>query len=373
MTAFDSRLHAAWLAQLAREYNDICFQYCLRLTPPLLLINRDRRQLGSWSAVDRILRLSEALIREHPWSLTLRVLKHEMAHQICSELQARPDAGHGPLFRQACDRIGLEPAFQRAGADLSEYLTDLDTGSAITQKGRQVIDKVRKLLALGGSDNEHEAALAVRRASELLARHRLDLDALAETEGLVHRSINTGGRTLPAHRKAICAILETCFPVRVICASIYDPLTDVALRTIELLGREGDVAIAEHCYHFLEDRLEALWRSSRHAFAANGRTAKRSYFLGLLVGFRQTLEQGRTAKQSGKTMPPTTPSADLPALTAEQRLDTFVASRFPRLRRMRGSSQVVDPKAYHQAVAEGRALTLHQPVGDHNAIIRLLF
>ena len=369
MNDFTSRLEASWLCQLTREYNDICYQYGVRLTPPILRISRDRRQMGSWSATDRILRLSEALIANHPWRLTLRILKHEMAHQICCELYTRPDAGHGPLFRQACDRLGLEAAFQSAGADLADKLTELDAGSPVTRQGRQIIDRVRKLLALGSSDNEHEAALAVQRAAELLARHRLDFDALAEGEGLVHRTINTGGRTLPVHRKAICTILETCFSVRVICASLYDPQADVSLKTIEVLGREEDAAIAEHCYHFLEDRLEALWQRNRRTFAGHGRTARQSYFLGLLAGFRQTLEQSLAASRGatsqsvqGKTRPA---AASLPALAGEQQLDDFVAFRFPRLRRMRRQGISMHPEAYRQAVAEGRELTLHRPVrGD---------
>ncbi len=376
MNDFASRLETAWLCQLTREYNDICYQYGVRLTPPILRINRDRRQMGSWSATDRILGLSEALIGNHPWRVTLRILKHEMAHQICSELYSRQDVDHGPLFRQACDRLGLEAAFQRAGADLTEGLAELDAGSCITRQGRQIIDRVRKLLALGGSDNEHEAALAVQRAAELLARHRLDFDALAEGEGLVHRTINTGGRTLPVHRKAICNILETCFLVRVICASLYDPLADVSLKTIEVLGREEDAAIAEHCYHFLEDRLEVLWQRNRRAFAGNGRTARQSYFLGLLAGFRQTLERGLAASRAatgklvqGKAQPA---AAGLPVLTAEQRLEEFVASRFPRLRRMRSQGISMHPEAYRQAVAEGRELTLHRPVRGNGGAIRQL-
>ena len=376
MDDFANRLESAWLCQLTREYNDICYQYGIRLTPPILRISRDRRQMGSWSATDRILRLSAALIGHHPWRITLRILKHEMAHQICSELLGRHDAGHGPLFCQACDRLGLEAAYQRAGADLAETLSGDDPGAPATRQGRQIIDRVRKLLALGGSDNEHEAALAMQRAAELLARHRLDFDALAEGEGLVHRTINTGGRTLPVHRKAICTMLETCFSVRVICASIYDPMADVSLKTIELLGREEDTAIAEHCYHFLEDRLEALWQKNRRAFAGNGRTARQSYFLGLLAGFRQSLERGMAANRcptNHTAQKETLPDAiDLPALTAEQQLDDFVAFRFPRLRRLRRQGITMNPEAYRQAVAEGRELTLHRPVRGDGSTIRQL-
>ncbi|WP_028317167.1 DUF2786 domain-containing protein [Desulfobulbus elongatus] len=362
MAPVDSRLHAAWLCQLAREYRDICYQYGVRLRLPVLAIGDGTRQMGSWSASDRRLMLSQVLIGRHPWNLTLQVLKHEMAHQMCSELHDREDAGHGPLFRACCLRLGLDAPFHRASGDLAEGLAAMTPGSASTEQGRQVIAKVRKLLALGASDNEHEAALAVQRAEELLARHRLDFDGLAEDQELVHRTINTGGRTLAVHRKAICAILEGCFGVRVICASLYDPQADCSFKTIELLGREEEVAIAEHCYHFLENRLHTLWDRHRREFAGNGRTARKSYFLGLLVGFRETLERSR--RPSAKPAPASPHCSSLPMVRQQERLEAFVAFRFPRLRRLRGQGGAVDRTAYQEAVAAGRKIVLHRPMAD---------
>ena len=362
MTSVDSRLHAAWLSQLAREYRDICYQYGIDLRLPVLAISGGERQLGSWSAADRRLALSSVLISRHPWNLTLQVLKHEMAHQMCSELYGREDAGHGALFRECCLRLGLEAPFHRASGDLADTIVALASGSVSTEKGRQVIAKVRKLLALSASDNEHEAALAVQRAEQLLARHRLDFDGLAEDQELVHRTINTGGRTLPMYRKAICAILEGCFGVRVICASLYDPRVDYSFKTIELLGREEEVAIAEHCYHFLENRLHTLWECRRQELAGHGRIARKSYFLGLLAGFRETLERSRR--------PGTEPESicrqghDLLALRRQERLEAFVAFRFPRLRRMRKQGGVMDRTTYQEAVATGRKIVLHRPMTD---------
>jgi len=362
ISSIDSRLHAAWLSQLTREYRDICYQYRIALEVPILTISRSRKQLGSWSARERILSLSYFLISEHPWSLTLQVLKHEMAHQICSEVHHRDDAGHGPLFREACNRLGLDTSFHRAGADLHESFLVADHGNTTTEPGRQVIAKVRKLLALGQSENEHEAALAMQRARELLDRHRLDFASLAEDEQLVHQTIDTGSKTLPAHRKAICSLLEANFGVRVICASTYDPLGDCSLKTIELLGPEENVAIAVHCYHFLENRLLVLWQQNRHRFASGGLRARKSYFLGILAGFRQSLqrEQRNTAcHRHGQ--------AHLPVLQAEQRLEAFVAWRFPRLSRRRGGSTSLHGEAYRQAVATGLQLTLHRPVNAAGA------
>ncbi len=365
MEALHQRLHESWLCQLTREYNDICYQYSVRLRPPILSISMNTKQLGSWSASDRSLRISHFLIINHPWNVTLQVLKHEMAHQICSEIHGQQDAGHGPLFRDACARLGLEAAFQRASADLQETLSVLPATSATTEQGRQIVEKVRKLMALGSSDNEHEAALAVQRAGELLIRYRLDLDALAEEEELVHRTINTGKQILPVHRKAICSLLETCFSVRVICASLYDPLAEVSFKTIELMGREEAVAVAEHCYHFLENRLQTLWEANRRSFSGNSRIAKKSYYLGLLAGFRQTLERSRSSSAvQGSQASSAASAASLPALREQQRLDDFVAFHFPRLRRMRRQGTTMYRDAYQEAVTTGRTITLHQPVNS---------
>ena len=367
------RLEAAWLAQLTREYNDICYQYGVRLQPPVLALNDSRRQLGRWSAGDRVLSLSRHLIAEHPWNLTLQVLKHEMAHQVVSELHGRDDAGHGPLFVAACARLGLDAPFRRASADLAEGLGEAAAGSPLTEQGRRVLERVRKLMALGGSDNEHEAALAVRRAGELLARHHLDLDGLAEDEGMAHRTIATGQQTLPAYRKGICALLEAHFAVRVICASLYDPHTDRTTRTIELLGRSERVAVAEHGYHFLEDRLQTLWTRNRDRFRGHGHTARTSYFLGLLAGFRETLEpRERTARGGARAATPAEANADLPALREQQRLDRFVAFRYPRLRRLRDRGTTLHRDAYREAVVAGREITLRQPMADSGEKIRLL-
>lgn len=370
MTSVDTRMHQSWLCQLSREYDDICYQYSVQLRPPILSINMDTKKMGSWSPVDRTLTLSHFLIVKYPWATTLQVLKHEIAHQICSEIHQRDDLGHGPLFRKACTGIGLDAVFHRSSADLAEGLHTMPSGSTSTRQGRHIIDKARRLMALGASDNEHEAAMAVRRATELLARHRLDFDALAEEAQLEHRTINTGIQTLPAHRRTICAILEACFSVRVICASLYDPHKNVSLRTIELMGREEQVAIAEHCYHFLENRLQTLWSTNRSSLTGSGRIAKKSYYLGLLAGFRQTLERSQTTGPADLSSPA---DSDLPALREQQALENFVAFHFPRLRTIRRQGGAFHNAAYQEAIAAGRELTLHPPVkNDAEQFRRLL-
>lgn len=52
-------------------------------------------------------------------------------------------------------------------------------GPTQTEREAKLLDRVQKLLALAGSPNPHEAALAAGQAAKLIARHQLDATQLA--------------------------------------------------------------------------------------------------------------------------------------------------------------------------------------------------
>ena len=62
--------------------------YDLELKLPIFEISDSRKEFGAWHSTPRILRLSRHLIYNYSWSVTLQVLKHEMAHQLCTEILA---------------------------------------------------------------------------------------------------------------------------------------------------------------------------------------------------------------------------------------------------------------------------------------------
>ncbi len=114
-----------WLNQLLIEYEDICWSYGIELTPPIFEISETTKEVGSWHPSTRILRLSHHLIVESPWLVTLQVLKHEMAHQLCSELFCSGEKGHGKDFQKGCELLGVEPQFRRAQSSLPELQEEL--------------------------------------------------------------------------------------------------------------------------------------------------------------------------------------------------------------------------------------------------------
>ncbi len=358
-------MHRLWCRQLQLEFDTICFHYGLDLRPPLFEISASRRQLGCWLPEQGCLQISEHLILSHPWHVTLEVLRHEMAHQVCSELFSSPDAGHGPDFQRACDLLGVSAPFRRAGGDLAGEIRTGEEAPAATASGRRMLERVRKLLALAGSDNEHEAALAMQRAGELMARHNLDLARADEAAGYRHLVIDTRQKIMPSYRRAIAAILRDYFYVRVVSGSLYDPLEDQSYRTVELLGRAENVAVAEHCYRFLEERLQTLWQENRHRYRGNARTARNSYFLGLLRGFSERLAAMQAPEpRAAAGADPLAATAAVLATAADPGLQHFVSQRYPRLERRSGRRVRINNHAYGEAVATGRRLVLHGSVTD---------
>lgn len=373
--AIPPELEQAWLLQLTQEHARICQECRVKLEPPILSLTQGESRLGHWSGARREISLSSAFIAGHDWAVVLQVFKHEMAHQLCGELWHEPNAGHGPIFIRACQVLAVDAAFQGARVDLADGLQEALQQGKPASPASKLHQRIRKLLALADSDNEHEAALALAHASALLARHRLEASSLDGQADFVHESINTGQQTMPGFRRAICTILLEYFSVRVITASIYDQHRNVSVKTVELLGRRQDVAVAHHCYHFLEERLLTLWQARRHRFKGMGHMARNSFFLGLLAGFRQTLAQEKKKEQHPPISPKTQArmQAKMQALMqSEALLDNFVDERFPRVRRRRQPGITVSSRLYNAAMEEGRKLRMPRPVSDTSAPVHAL-
>ena len=368
MTDF-SPYYPLWGRQLLAEFANINWQYGLALKTPLFEITESDRQYGCWQGGTRVISISTRLITGHSWDITCQILKHEMAHQICSELFFEDDGGHGPIFHKACDLLGLPAPYRLAAGDLPESVALDPATNQQTEQGRQFIRRIGKLLALAGSANEHEAALAMEKAGQLMARHNLrhiQEDLHSEFASLI---INSKSKRLERWQQKICAILLHFFYVRVVTASLYDPLTDTHHKTIEIFGRQENVAIAEYCYAFLAGQLASLWQQNRARISSKGLRARNSYYLGLLQGFydkllaQQTLTaRPRPEKREAEGVADTNMAVLIQA--EETALDRFVGMRFPRLRRRSGSGAMIYRDTYELGLTDGERIVLHKGVAE---------
>jgi len=101
----DAGLLQAWARQLQDDFGQICFQYSLHLVHPVIEIIETTETLGRWQRHIRTIGISRHVVVNHGWDMTINVLKHEMAHQICDELFGGHEMPHDSRFRQACDML----------------------------------------------------------------------------------------------------------------------------------------------------------------------------------------------------------------------------------------------------------------------------
>lgn len=308
--------------------------------------------MGCWQSSTRSLRISEHLIRSYPWSTTLQVLKHEMAHQYCEEVSCDNDSAHGESFQRACILLGVLPVYRGAQVISEALLRDIAEGEGGRGKSCKILSKIEKLLALGESSNSHEAEVALQKASLLIDKYQVDQLTVGDHENYTVTVVETGRKQVATYRRYICNILQEFFYVRVVLAEAYVPLTNGTQKTIELLGTAENVAIAEYCFHFLENQLEILWKQFHLATGKKGRTQKNSYYLGVVLGFYQKLKI-----QSAAATAVTSQQKEL-LVVEDTRLGLFVQNQFPRLQKSSARSSRVDRDSYQQGMTEGQRLSL---------------
>jgi hypothetical protein len=165
-----------------------------------------------------------------------------------------------------------------------------------------IIERIRKLLRLAQSDNEHEAALAASRAAEMLERHNLDL-AIVEAAGKAPETtvdvetlvLNPNGTSSRWQGVIASGLAKTAY-----CRVWYAG----GMRTgkLSVLGtRENRAAVVE-MHAWLCSQVEKI---ARQAFGRRGRQQERkAYMLGAAETIRLRLmqeHQARTATSEAST------------------------------------------------------------------------
>lgn len=341
-----------WLSRLRREFAIFDNRHGLNLRPPVLALHQGLSRLGFWEKGSRRLSISFDLIRQYGWPAALMVLKHEMAHQMADERLGGGAMPHDEIFLAACQTLDLPLAFCRAVVgEEALALAERESGD-----GYPLVKRVKKLLALGQSDNIHEAALALGKARQLLARHQLAEADLTDEE-VIYLPIVLTTRRVSGVTRRLFGVISGFFPVSVIESSLYDPWLDHEMPMFEIFGRQGAAHFAVHAWHFLTERLESLWEQQRRD-GRGGRRERNSFMFGVLRGVEEELRksQAKEAKTpEGRALIAT--DAD-PAVLARLR------RRYPRIHSRKLAGRMVVSGQYEEGIAAGRRIKIHEAVGN---------
>jgi hypothetical protein len=335
-----AELEAALVRELRRNYEVINERrFGDRLTKPVLVLSDSTRRLGQWTRATRTLELSRVLVLVRPWLEVTSVLEHEMAHQYVDEvLRVRDESAHGPTFLRVCAERGIDA---RATGMPTEAATDVIADRAL--------EKIRKLLALAGSDNQHEAEMAMRRAHELMLRHNIEQAAMELSYEVRH--LGTPSQRANTVEADIVGLLTEFFFVEVIRVPVYLPREGKHAAVYEVIGTHANVEMAAHVFAFLLATADRLWRENRgDARVKNGRD-RISYQSGVIRGFREKLlAERKDLKGTGLVW------------VGDSGLHDFYRARYPRIRTVRRSVRL--SRAHAAGREAGRNVVLHKPVSN---------
>ena len=305
---------------------------------------------GYWSSAKREICLSRRLVYEHPWDAVCDVLRHEMAHQVADELlAARHEKPHGPLFRQACHLLRADP---QASGHYPLQHQQLDAEQPFD--GHPIIRRVRKLMALAQSHNQHEAEAAMVKAHGLLAKYNLESLALDAPRRFV--SLFVGSPALRHFREAyaLAHLLTDFYFVEGIWVPAYVVAKGKMGRVLEISGTPSNVKIAAYVHAFLVRFIDSQWPARNHARRL-GRHRKTDFAMGIAQGFRSRLEsfqlETRSTRQPGALI-----TVDDPQLKA------YLNHRYPRLRRFSRSARNPDEALIREGNRLGRRLVIFQGI-----------
>jgi Protein of unknown function (DUF2786)/SprT-like family len=338
--ALSAALEAALLRELHHRYDwENRVRFGARLRPPLIALSDAATRLGCWIRDARTLELARALVIARPWPEVASVLAHEMAHQFVDEvLGVRDQTAHGDAFQQVCAERGIDG--RAAGAPIAS-----PDGAA----GDRVLERIRKLLALAGSANQHEAETAMRTAHELMLRHNVDAAAARASRDYEVRHLGEPLARQSRVEADVVGLLSEYFFIKAIRVPVYLPLLARRGAVIEIAGTRANVEMAAHVYAFLLATADRLWRENRGDARVRSGRDRLSYQAGVVRGFRDKLEAERVQLRGTGLV-----------WVGDAGLDAYYHARNPRIRRR---SRTVRLDGAHAAGREaGRTVVLHRPI-----------
>lgn len=223
------------------------------------------------------------------------------------------------------------------------------------------IEKIKKLLRLARdrAASPAEAAQALTRAMEMIARHDLDLAEInldEPTEKFIRDHIHVGQR-VSLIKKLVATILERFFSVRVCLTS----------PRLAVLGRESDVQIALYVFDFLVrscTRALANYAARERAARRKITAGKKEWFIrGWMYGVSSNLEPVKAQIEAA--------GARSIILVRQAALDDYFDAEFSETRTITIQKGRTNRSALVSGWQAGKSTNIRTPLNGRTAPLQL--
>ncbi len=331
-----------------------------KLSRPAFSIRNMNGRYGFWSGERNEICLSRDLVLNHPWTVVREILVHEMAHQFAEQaLGADEESPHGPKFRYACYLLRANPK----ASGTYRFLDERISHDSPTKEDRIML-RVKKLMALAQSRNQHEAEAAMAKAHEFIAKYNIDLLARNEDRNFVSTHLGTPALRHFREEYHLSNLLQEFYFVHVIWVSAYVLEKGKMGNALEITGTEQNVKIAGYVHDYVKHFIDSQWDKYNTDKGLN-RYRKTDFAVGVMEGFRSKLEL-----QTGRQKKPGVGRKLI--VLSDPLLQKHIKYRYPHTTSLRGKALRRDRKILNDGMSVGRELVISRGITERKKGGRLL-
>ena len=324
-----------------------------QLHPPFFALSDMTSRLAYWDGDKNTIVFSRQFATNHPWDDICEVLRHEIAHQLTTQLfEADHEPPHGPVFKHACRLIRANPRASGVNSTLRHRLLVTGESHALSNHYR----RVRKLLALAQSHNQYEAEAALAKAYHLMTKYHVDLPA--ERPAREYHSIFLGQPALRHFRESyhLAQLVQRfCFV-----SGVWVPAFVVSKgkmgRVLEISGTPPNLQLAEYVFSFVRDFIDRQWLQFNHRKRYN-RFRKTDFAIGIIEGFLAKMDSNVACQALGA-------AGDTSALMLKTNpgLKAYLNDRYPHTSSFRRTATSENLPVKRAGKRIGRRLIIAKPI-----------
>lgn len=227
----------------------------------------------------------------------------------------------------------------------------------------EIIEKIKKLLALANSDNQAEAELAAQRAQAMLVKYNLtmsEVDKKAEEYERVEFDQNRKRQSKDTF--FIQRLLVKFFFVDIVIRHERGFGQRTSFKITTMLGKSHNIAIAKDVSDFLHSAFKNLWVEYKKQTGCDLKS-KDSFYLGLYNGLSEQLEANKVKVEQEVGL----------VVVPDAGLIEFKKQQFPRLKFKNLNMNRLDSSAKDAGHAQGKALKISRSLNGTatNTTLRL--
>jgi hypothetical protein len=219
----------------------------------------------------------------------------------------------------------------------------------------KLMDKIEKLLALSGSDNIHEANLAMERAMKIAVENNIELSEVVSkptNNDIVKDMWHTGNARLSITQNYVTDIIAKFFDVSIISGG-----NRKEGRCLFFIGKKDKIEFAKYLNSYLNTTFSNLWQNyyDRNRVSLDSR---KSFFNGIWSGLKKVLTEVKAsaeatmlADQKGKY--------ELMVMSELALREQALTTMFHKVTHKKGKSITLDRNVWQDGFEKGGKISIH--------------